>query len=140
MNTKMITKIGVLAVAVCIMLVFAIGCKKKDQGSAMENAVSSAAVKPCPAKPCCAKDPNAMTKACAAKDPNAMVGACVAKDSNAVAAIKEALPEQTTCPVMGGKINKDIFVEYKGQKIYFCCTACVETFKKDPEKYIGKIK
>lgn len=48
--------------------------------------------------------------------------------------------EQTTCPIMdGNKINKDIFVEYKGKKVYFCCPACVEQFNKDPEKYISKL-
>jgi YHS domain-containing protein len=47
--------------------------------------------------------------------------------------------EQTTCPVMAGPINKDIFTEYKGKKVYFCCPACVEEFKKNPEKYISKL-
>ena len=47
--------------------------------------------------------------------------------------------EQTTCPVMGGKINKDIFVEHKGQKVYFCCGGCEGKFKADPEKYISKL-
>lgn len=57
------------------------------------------------------------------------------KDANAaVAAI-----EQTNCPVMGGKINKDIFVEYKGKKVYFCCKGCVDAFNKEPEKYLSKL-
>ncbi len=47
--------------------------------------------------------------------------------------------EQTTCPVMGGKINKDIFVEYKGRKVYLCCAMCEGKFKADPEKYISKL-
>jgi len=47
--------------------------------------------------------------------------------------------EQTTCPVMEGKINKDIFTEYKGKKVYFCCQGCVEAFNKNPEKYIDKL-
>ncbi len=47
--------------------------------------------------------------------------------------------EQTTCPVMGGKIDKDIFVEYKGQKVYLCCAMCEGKFKADPEKYISKL-
>lgn len=47
---------------------------------------------------------------------------------------------QKTCPVMeGNPINKDIFVEYQGKKVYFCCPACVEAFNKDPEKYISKL-
>ena len=47
--------------------------------------------------------------------------------------------EQTTCPVMGGAINKDIFTEYKGKKVYFCMESCKTAFEKDPEKYITKL-
>ncbi len=47
--------------------------------------------------------------------------------------------EQTTCPVMGSPINKAIFVEYKGQKVYFCCPPCKEKFNAEPEKYIAKL-
>ncbi len=47
--------------------------------------------------------------------------------------------EQTTCPVMGGKINKNIFVEHKGRKVYFCCAGCEGKFEADPEKYISKL-
>jgi len=47
--------------------------------------------------------------------------------------------EQKTCPVMGGAINKDIFTEYKGKKVYFCCAGCKEKFEKEPEKYLDKL-
>ena len=47
--------------------------------------------------------------------------------------------EQTDCPVMGGAINKAIFAEYKGKKVYFCCSPCEEKFKEEPEKYIAKL-
>lgn len=49
------------------------------------------------------------------------------------------LAEQTTCPVMGGAIDKNIFIEYEGKKVYFCCPGCEEQFKKEPEKYIAKL-
>lgn len=48
--------------------------------------------------------------------------------------------KQTTCPVMGGQINKELYTDYKGQRIYFCCMACPPEFAKDPEKYIAKLK
>ena len=51
----------------------------------------------------------------------------------------EPVIAQKTCPVMGGDIDKSVFVIADGRKIYFCCPACVETFKKDPEKYIAKV-
>ena len=47
--------------------------------------------------------------------------------------------EQTTCPVMGGPIDKNIFIEYQGKKVYFCCKACPDVFKADPAKYIAKL-
>jgi len=48
--------------------------------------------------------------------------------------------EQTTCPVMDGNpIDKNIFVEYKGKKVYFCCKACPEKFLANPEKYVSKL-
>jgi len=47
--------------------------------------------------------------------------------------------EQTTCPVMGGAINKKLYTEYKEKKVYFCCAGCKEKFDADPEKYISKL-
>ncbi len=47
--------------------------------------------------------------------------------------------EQTTCPVMGGPIDKNIFVEYQGKKVYFCCKDCLALFNANPEKYISKL-
>lgn len=47
--------------------------------------------------------------------------------------------EQTTCPVMGGKIDKQYFTEYKGMKIYFCCPGCETEFLNDPDKYLSKL-
>jgi len=47
--------------------------------------------------------------------------------------------EQTTCPVMAGPINKDIFTEYKGKKVYFCCADCKANFEADPEKYVANL-
>ena len=43
---------------------------------------------------------------------------------------------QTLCPVTGNKIDKKTYVDYKGQRVYFCCQSCVAAFKKNPDKYI----
>ena len=44
---------------------------------------------------------------------------------------------QTTCPIMDGNpINKAVFTEYQGQKVYFCCPGCIDKFKAEPEKYV----
>ncbi len=47
---------------------------------------------------------------------------------------------QATCPVTGGKINKEVFADQDGKRVYFCCRGCVETFKKDPAKYVKKLE
>jgi YHS domain-containing protein len=47
---------------------------------------------------------------------------------------------QTTCPVMGEKVGKDLYVDVQGKRIYVCCQTCVEAVKKDPAKYIAKLK
>ncbi len=46
---------------------------------------------------------------------------------------------QTTCPVLGGNITKDVYADYQGKRIYFCCKGCDEEFKKNPEKYLKKL-
>ena len=51
----------------------------------------------------------------------------------------EAKP-QTTCPVLGGNIDKNVFADYQGKRIYFCCQGCDAEFKKNPEKYMKKME
>jgi len=53
--------------------------------------------------------------------------------------VASAAIEQTVCPVMEGAVNKAIFTEYEGKKVYFCCAGCKEKFEKEPEKYIAKL-
>jgi YHS domain-containing protein len=47
---------------------------------------------------------------------------------------------QTKCPVLGSPINKSVYADYKGHRYYFCCKGCDAEFKKNPEKYIEKMK
>jgi YHS domain-containing protein len=42
---------------------------------------------------------------------------------------------QTKCPVMGGEVNKAVYADYQGKRVYFCCPYCIEQFKAAPEKY-----
>jgi Cu(I)/Ag(I) efflux system membrane fusion protein len=60
-------------------------------------------------------------------------------DSAAHTADDEKGLEQTLCPVMGNPINPDVFIEYKGVKVYFCCWGCDDKFLAEPEKYIPKL-
>jgi len=47
---------------------------------------------------------------------------------------------QTTCPVMGGTIDKAQYADVDGVRVYVCCPGCVAKVKADPEKYIAKLK
>jgi YHS domain-containing protein len=47
---------------------------------------------------------------------------------------------QTKCPVLGGDVNKQVYADYKGKRIYFCCSGCDTEFKKDPEKFMKKMQ
>ena len=70
-------------------------------------------------------------------------GTMAMKDNAAMAedATKEvvAAAEQTICPIMNAPINKALFTEYKGKKVYFCCEPCKEKFEATPEQYIAKL-
>jgi len=72
----------------------------------------------------------------------AMIG-CKKKSESAapveINQVSSAVNEQTTCPVMGGAINPDIFTEHKGKKVYFCCPSCKGKFEQEPEKYTSKL-
>ena len=64
---------------------------------------------------------------------------CPMKKAAAETKAEEA-KAQTTCPVMGGKVNKKIYVDHEGKRVYFCCRGCVAKFKENPEKYLAKMK
>jgi len=108
----------VLAAAVSVTLV---GCKKKEQPA------------PPPAKVPAIEE---ITKQAEKMKETAIETAEEAKKTVTEVA---AEIEQTICPVMEGPINKDIFTEYKGKKVYFCCPGCKEKFEKEPEKYLSKL-
>lgn len=63
----------------------------------------------------------------------AMLGAAAPAD-------KEQLQPQTNCPVMGGKIDKKVYADYDGKRVYFCCAGCIPQFKKDPGTYLKKLE
>ena len=48
---------------------------------------------------------------------------------------------QAKCPIKGKDISKTSkFVDAEGFRIYVCCNGCVKKIKKDPAKYIAKLK
>ena len=51
----------------------------------------------------------------------------------------EAVTAQEMCPIMDAPINKALFVEYQGKKVYFCCPGCKEKFLANPDQYVAKL-
>ncbi len=47
---------------------------------------------------------------------------------------------QTRCPICKMDINKNLYVDYKGKRVYFGCEGCPAEFKKNPEKYIKQME
>lgn len=58
----------------------------------------------------------------------------------AAAAPPGAPGPQTQCPVMGGDIDRTIFVDHAGVRVYFCCAGCDATFRKNPAVYLAKMR
>lgn len=71
--------------------------------------------------------------------PAAPAAAPSAADVQKVAAAAAENIVQKTCPIMGNPIDKNIYVEYKGKKVYFCCAGCRAKFEQEPEKYLSKL-
>ena len=48
--------------------------------------------------------------------------------------------QQTICPVMGNRItHKNLYVDYNGKRVYFCCGPCPSRFKQYPEAYLKRL-
>ena len=53
---------------------------------------------------------------------------------------EKPIKPQTTCPVMGGKINKKLYVDHGGKRIYVCCAGCLKPLKKAAKEHIAKLE
>jgi YHS domain-containing protein len=112
-----------LAVLAMAILVTIPGCKKKEEAAAPPKAPPT-------------MEEVAQETAEEAKE----AAAAAAEEAKKAAETAAASVEQTMCPVMdGNKIDKNVFVEYKGKKVYFCCAGCKEKFEADPEKYVANL-
>jgi YHS domain-containing protein len=47
---------------------------------------------------------------------------------------------QTVCPVLGGHIDKNVYADYQGKRVYFCCPGCVDPFNQNPGQYLKKLE
>lgn len=49
---------------------------------------------------------------------------------------EETATKQTLCPLMvEDEIDPDVFVEYKGVKVYMCCGTCEKQWKQNPDYF-----
>jgi hypothetical protein len=66
----------------------------------------------------------------------------MAQDTNKVE-VKKApeMKAQTTCPVMeGNKVDKSLYVDFEGKRIYVCCKGCLAEVTKEPAKFVKKLE
>ena len=49
-------------------------------------------------------------------------------------------PNQVKCPVLSSPVNKNVYTDYQGKRIYFCCPPCIQEFKKNPDKYMKQFE
>ncbi len=75
----------------------------------------------------------------------AAFAACAAEDANTPAVrgtiAGDGRPQTANvfCPVMPeNRANPEIFYDYKGKRVYFCCLSCKAAFKKNPEEYLPR--
>jgi YHS domain-containing protein len=50
------------------------------------------------------------------------------------------LKPQTKCPIMGGAINKALYADVEGQRIYVCCKGCIAAIKKNPDQALATLQ
>jgi YHS domain-containing protein len=46
---------------------------------------------------------------------------------------------QKICPISGDKIDKKVYTDWEGRRVFFCCRKCRSTFAADPMKYLKRL-
>jgi len=72
-----------------------------------------------------------------------LLAAVVTLGAAAYAEKKQEAPKkkQTHCPVMAkNPINKKMYVDVEGKRIYVCCPGCITQIKADPDKFIKQME
>jgi len=50
------------------------------------------------------------------------------------------LKPQATCPIMGNAIDKSLYADVNGQRVYVCCAGCIEQVKANPKAALQKLR
>jgi hypothetical protein len=61
-------------------------------------------------------------------------------DTEAVRTRAPHIYYQTRDAFSGKLVNRDIYSDYKGKRIFFCCENSKDSFLKDPERYMRRFK
>ena len=144
----------IIATLMIAAVIGAIAVTAGDKGDKKEGCCpGSKAEKACAVKSSCASKMDDSQKGCSKGecdkvkssecDKKSCCGTCKSGKQAKGAECKEGKCEvkaQTTCPVMGGKIDKEQYVDVKGYRVYTCCAACKPKIEANPKKYIAKIK
>lgn len=74
-----------------------------------------------------------------AKGEDAKTGAAKKGHDAKSGATKKGQKSQKSCPIMEGKIDKKLYVDALGHRIYVCCKGCIDAVKKDPAAALKKL-
>ncbi len=90
---------------------------------------------------CCGaeNEAKAQDKACACRAGAAAKSTAATADA-AAPAVEAEVKAQTLCPVMNAPINRNLYVDHDGKRIYVCCRGCLGAVKADPAKYIKQLE
>ena len=62
------------------------------------------------------------------------------KDEGFEAPKLQAPKTQATDALSGKPINRNVYVDYKGKRVYFCCDDSKQSFKKNPAVFLRRFK
>lgn len=48
--------------------------------------------------------------------------------------------DQELCPVMDFSVTSEFYTDYRGKRIYFCCSPCPSDFRDDPDMYMEQMR
>ena len=64
-----------------------------------------------------------------------------ATEPEEAAVVADAMENQQYCPVMEGMpVDRSIYADHDGKRVYFCCAGCIGAFQDDPERYMEKLE
>jgi hypothetical protein len=128
MSTKCF-QTGLLSFVVLSIVAFVVGCSQ--EAPAKKEPAKPAATTP--AKPEATK-----TSAATEKKADALPGLAELSPADRTLAEKQKI-----CPVSDellGEHGKPIKITVKGEVVFLCCAACEDPIKKDPDKFLAKLK